>query len=147
MNRYRLGLHVPGNVLISCRRCNNEKRRDDSLPKLTLAPSGWESFLAHDGRCATDCKACRYWSSIWPDAGERSVALAQRANRIKEFRSQFPELDALRSTMSQELALAVSKLYSDCQKFAEEEISTLLKLATAQSPVEEPSSLRESGRI
>ena len=30
MNRYRVGLHVPGNVLIACRRCNSEKRRDDS---------------------------------------------------------------------------------------------------------------------
>src|SRR6185437_16028950 len=31
MNRYRVGLHVPGNVLVACRRCNSEKRRDDSL--------------------------------------------------------------------------------------------------------------------
>ena len=30
MNRYRAGLHVPGNVLVACRRCNGEKRRDDS---------------------------------------------------------------------------------------------------------------------
>jgi hypothetical protein len=45
MNRYRVGLHVPGNVLVACRRCNNEKRRDDSLLVLSLAKSGWESFL------------------------------------------------------------------------------------------------------
>src|SRR5690349_24940383 len=31
MNRYRAGLHVPGNVLVACRKCNNEKRREDSL--------------------------------------------------------------------------------------------------------------------
>ena len=52
INRYRVGLHVPGNVLVACRRCNNEKRRDDSLMVLSLAKSGWESFLSHDGsRC------------------------------------------------------------------------------------------------
>ncbi len=31
MNRLRVGLHLPGNVLVACKRCNNEKRRDDSL--------------------------------------------------------------------------------------------------------------------
>ncbi|MGC1912420.1 MAG: hypothetical protein WA660_11355, partial [Candidatus Acidiferrales bacterium] len=49
MNRLRAGLHVPGNVLVACRRCNSEKRRDDSLKVLSLAGSGWESFLSHDG--------------------------------------------------------------------------------------------------
>jgi len=49
MNRCRAGLHVAGNVLVACRRCNNEKRRDDSKPTLSLADSGWESFLSHDG--------------------------------------------------------------------------------------------------
>jgi len=29
MNRYRAGLHAPGNVLVACRKCNIEKRRDD----------------------------------------------------------------------------------------------------------------------
>jgi hypothetical protein len=53
MNRYRAGLHAPGNVLVACRRCNCEKRRDDSLKVLLLAKSGWESFLCHEGnRCA-----------------------------------------------------------------------------------------------
>src|ERR1700691_2973193 len=47
MNRYRAGLHVPGNVLVACRRCNGEKRRDDSLKVLLLAESGWASFLSH----------------------------------------------------------------------------------------------------
>src|SRR5665213_4398473 len=49
MNRYRVGLHVPGNVLVACRRCNSEKRRDDSRKILTLADSGWASFLSHGG--------------------------------------------------------------------------------------------------
>ena len=53
MNRYRAGLHCPGNVLVACKMCNSEKRRDDSLRVLSLATSGWESFLSHDGtRCA-----------------------------------------------------------------------------------------------
>ena len=47
MNRYRAGLHVPGNVLVACRKCNGEKRRDDSLRILVLSESGWASFLSH----------------------------------------------------------------------------------------------------
>ena len=60
MNRYRAGLHVPGNVLVACRKCNSEKRRDDSLKDLPLAASGWASFLSHDGtRCGASCPTCR----------------------------------------------------------------------------------------
>ena len=44
MNRYRAGLHAPGNVLVACRRCNCEKRRDDSLKVLSLASSGGSLF-------------------------------------------------------------------------------------------------------
>lgn len=128
MNRYRLGLHVPGNVLVSCRKCNNEKRRDDSLPKLTLASSGWESFLAHNGRCVANCKTCQYWIGIWPDESDRSSALAQRAQAIREFRLQFPKLQIVRARISAELADSVSLLYSDCQNFAEQEIAKLLRL-------------------
>lgn len=40
MNRFRVGLHVPGNVAVACRRCNSEKRRDDQKPVLHLAPNG-----------------------------------------------------------------------------------------------------------
>src|SRR6202162_4043017 len=43
MNRYRAGLHAPGNVLVACRKCNSEKRRDDSLKNLSLDGSGRES--------------------------------------------------------------------------------------------------------
>ena len=41
MNRYRTGLHIPGNVLVSCRKCNSEKRRDDGRKTLVLAECGW----------------------------------------------------------------------------------------------------------
>lgn len=42
MNRFRVGLHVPGNVVVACTRCNREKRRDDSILQLRLASTGWE---------------------------------------------------------------------------------------------------------
>jgi hypothetical protein len=44
MNRYRVGLHVPGNVLVACRRCNSEKRRDDSLKVLSCPASVGHRF-------------------------------------------------------------------------------------------------------
>src|ERR1700730_6231784 len=86
MNRYRAGLHVPGNVLIACKRCNNEKRRDDSLKILLLARSGWESFLSHDGtRCAAPCRTCRYWEGVWEDSAERELRLSANLQRIRSF--------------------------------------------------------------
>jgi hypothetical protein len=132
MNRYRVGLHVAGNVLVSCRRCNNEKRRDDSRPALILAPSGWESFLSHDGRCSNTCNTCAYWRSIWPDESERVSSLSANGNKIREFREQFVEFAALRGAISQALPSLVGKLYSDCQFFATQEIEKLLGLFAAQ---------------
>ena len=76
MNRYRAGLHAPGNVLVACRRCNCEKRRDDSLKILSLASLGWESFLSHDSaRCPPPCLTCRYWREIWDEEGQRTSQL------------------------------------------------------------------------
>ncbi|MBZ5718960.1 MAG: HNH endonuclease [Acidobacteriia bacterium] len=128
MNRYRAGLHVPGNVLVACRRCNGEKRRDDSLKILSLAESGWESFLSHDGtRCAASCRTCRYWRSIWEDDTERTVRLGENLQRIRSFRRAFSQFEqALPSLMETQPAL-LTKLYSDCQAFAEMEIKTLLE--------------------
>lgn len=60
MNRMSVGLHVPGNVAMACKTCNNQKRNDDQ--KLTLAENGWQSFLSHDGsRCEEGCRTCAYW--------------------------------------------------------------------------------------
>lgn len=132
MNRYRVGLHVPGNVLVACRKCNNEKRRDDSSLTLTLAASGWESFLSHDGRCGPGCRTCAYWMSLYPNSEERSALLTFRKIRIQEFRSQFTEFQSLRDAISAVLPTLVTKLYSDCQKFAETEISVLLGLFMAK---------------
>lgn len=76
MNRFRVGLHVPGNVAVACRRCNSEKRRDDQKLVLHLAPTGWASFLSHDtSRCDVGCKTCNYWTSLWPDLSQRKEML------------------------------------------------------------------------
>ncbi len=108
MNRCRAGLHVAGNVLVACRRCNNEKRRDDSLPTLSLADSGWESFLSHE------------------DETERGSRLSRNLQRIRSFRSSFLEFQQILPSLSQSLPALLAKLYSDCQAFAEKEIKSLL---------------------
>jgi hypothetical protein len=128
MNRYRAGLHVPGNVLVACRRCNSEKRRDDSLKVLSLANSGWESFLSHEGtRCAPSCLTCRYWGSIWKDETERRVRLTESLERVRSFRRAFPEFEQVLPLLAETLPMLLTKLYSDCQTFAETEIKSLLE--------------------
>lgn len=134
MNRCRAGLHVPGNVLVACRRCNGEKRRDDSLRVLSLAASGWESFLSHDGtRCAALCRTCRYWRSVWEDETERRLRLNENLRRLRAFRAVFSESgQALPSLLGTQQVL-LTKLYSDCQTFAETEIRILLERFDAKS--------------
>jgi len=128
MNRYRAGLHVAGNVLVACRRCNGEKRRDDSLRTLSLAASGWESFLSHDGsRCAASCLTCAYWKSIWEDDVTRGLRLRHSLQRIRSFRSTFPEFERALPSLAETLPALLAKLYSDCQGFAETEIKSLLE--------------------
>lgn len=139
MNRYRAGLHVAGNVLVACRRCNGEKRRDDSAKALSLAGSGWESFLSHDGtRCAPSCLTCKYWSSIWEDETERGTRLRENSERIRSFRAAFPEFEQILPAVREALPELLNKLYSDCQYFAEKEIETLLegldRIAGARTP-------------
>lgn len=127
MNRYRAGLHIPGNVLVACRRCNGEKRRDDSLRVLILASSGWASFLSHDGdRCDTSCLTCKYWRTVWLEESERRSSLRENLERIRSFRGRFPECERITSSLSEALPTLLTKLYSDCQGFAEREISALL---------------------
>jgi hypothetical protein len=127
MNRYRLGLHVVGNVLVACRRCNSEKRRDDSQQALTLADTGWESFLLHDGtRCPLLCRSCLYWKGIWQADGERAAKLAENLGRIRSFRDRFPEFKTTAPFLKTAIPEVVAKLYTDCQAFAESEIKVLL---------------------
>lgn len=127
LNRYRAGLHIAGNVVVSCKRCNSEKRRDDSLKALTLANSGWESFLAHNGsRCGESCKTCAYWRTIWPDPIERSERLVSTGTRIHAFRSQFPKAVEFREKAEKELPVVLETIYRDCQGYAASEIATAL---------------------
>jgi hypothetical protein len=128
MNHYRAGLHVPGNVLVACRRCNNEKRRDDSMRILSLATSGWESFLSHEGsQCAPSCQTCLYWKGIWENDQERKARLSENLNRVRSFRRAFPEFEQVLPFLAQELPALLTKLYTDCQAFAETEIGSLLE--------------------
>jgi hypothetical protein len=135
MNRYRAGLHVPGNVLVACRKCNSEKRRDDSLKVLSVARSGWESFLSHDGtRCPGPCLTCRYWSTVWEDETERRAQLSENLERLRSFRREFLELDQVLPSLADTLPTLLTKLYSDCQSFAEAEIKSLLEKFEQISP-------------
>lgn len=128
MNRLRAGLHVPGNVLVACKRCNNEKRRDDSQRALSLASTGWESFLSHDStRCEVSCLTCKYWVDRWKDQGERKRVLAENLQRIRLFRAGFGEFQMALPALQSNLPVLLSKLYSDCQVFAETEIKSLLE--------------------
>jgi len=128
MNRYRAGLHIPGNVLVACKRCNSEKRRDDSTPTLTLAKSGWESFLAHDGtRCAPACKTCQYWARIWQDPLQRKATLIENLEAIRVFRRDFPSLNEALPTLGEQLPNLLNRLYLDCQNFAQTEMTKLLE--------------------
>ena len=128
MNRYRAGLHVPGNVLVACRRCNSEKRRDDSLKTLLLAGFGWESFLSHDGtRCAVPCRTCRYWESVWEDGIVRRRRLSENLQRVHSFRTAFSEFEKVLPSLMETQPALLTKLYSDCQAFAETEIKSLLE--------------------
>ena len=135
MNRYRAGLHVPGNVLVACKRCNGEKRRDDSSKILTIAGSGWESFLSHDGtRCSGPCPTCQYWKTIWENEAERRLRLSANVGRIRSFRREFPEFEKVLPSLADTLPALLTKLYADCQGFAETEIRSLLEKFEQQSP-------------
>jgi len=128
MNRYRTGLHIPRNVLVSCTKCNSEKRRDDGLKELILADFGWASFLSHDGsRCSSSCKTCRYWATVWPERQERLIRLSENLERIRSFRGEFPMLEEVIASLATKLPDALTKLYVDCQLFAESEINSLLE--------------------
>jgi len=124
MNRASVGLHVPGNVAMACKRCNNEKRQDDQL--LLLAENGWESFLYHDGdRCVSNCKACAYWKGIWPDQEIRRTSLTLARDRVYRFQQQYAQFVQWSESARQSLRQKIEILYRDCQKFATDEIGKL----------------------
>lgn len=133
MNRYRAGLHIVGNVVVSCKQCNSEKRRDDSTAKLCLAKSGWESFLSHDGtRCTETYKTCAHWRNIYPVQDERSLRLKLTRERLHQFREQFPKAEAFRVHAENELPKILETIYRDGQNYAATVISTALEAALAE---------------
>jgi hypothetical protein len=137
MNRFRLGLHIPGNVVISCKRCNGEKRRDDQLHHLTLAETGWQSFLAHDfTRCESNCKTCSYWAGVWPAGDERAGKMALARQELATFRAGYPESVAWAEKTKLHLKPVVDTLYRDCQEFAtariDKEVSNAFSKLTIQ---------------
>ena len=125
MNRMSVGLHVPGNVAMACKACNNQKRNDDQ--KLTLAENGWESFLLHDGsRCAAECRTCGYWRKIWPDDMLRRESLAAARKKITEFQLPFSQFVGWSASARGTLTEKIETLYRDCQQFAIKEIGKLV---------------------
>ncbi len=124
MNRIRVGLHIPGNVVLSCKDCNREKRRDDQLRQLVLGETGWSSFLAHTGDvCPAGCKTCAHWAGVWPEASTRRLELASSSRRIAEFQTHFGRFATRVQSLRTVIHRDVEALYRDCQSFATERIT------------------------
>lgn len=126
MNRFRIGLHVPGNVIVACKHCNGSKRRDDQLPTLILAESGWESFLSHNGtRCSPGCKTCAYWQAVWPDIEQRTDVLRTAVQRIKTFRESYKSSNEWSIRIRASIKTKADLLYRECQKSAQQQIQVM----------------------
>jgi len=126
MNRHRVGLHVPGNVVVACAECNREKRRDDQTVSNGLCSTGWESFLSHDGtRCLSACKTCLYWQSVWPSDFVRVDKLNGARKRIHEFQAHFQGIADKVASLRSAIQRDVETLYRDSQDFAQNRIQAL----------------------
>lgn len=126
MNRFRVGLHIQGNVIVACKRCNNAKRLDDQKEVLHLAGSGWESFLSHDGtRCPATCKTCTYWQTVWPDFDERNAGLSTALQRIRSFREAYGDATQFWCRARELLKDKVNALYRTCQESAKSQIQEM----------------------
>jgi hypothetical protein len=133
MNRFRVGLHIRGNVIIACKQCNGEKRRDDQLHTLTLAQSGWESYLSHNSDdCAKNCKTCVHWTKLWPDISLRIANLNEARRKISKFRSCYPESLQWGQKAAALLRPELDKLYRECQEFATDRIRKAVDEAFAE---------------
>ena len=53
--------------------------------------------------------------------------MAENLQRIRLFRAQFKEFQAVIPSLVATMPHALAKLYSDCQQFAEDEIKNLLQ--------------------
>lgn len=137
MNRIRAGLHIPGNALLACRKCNNEKRRDDQAERLVLATTGWESFLTHDGsRCHVGCKTCEYWARKIPDVGERSRRMDESRKKIAEFRLKHCRFLKAADRLKPALLARLNLLYRECQDFATKRIRSTAESVFLEIPEE-----------
>lgn len=137
MNRFRAGLHIPGNVILSCKKCNNEKRRDDQLRKLKLAKSGWKSFLSHDStKCVYGCKTCAYWKSVWPNDIQRVNNLKAARQRITEFRAEYKQAIQLSQIAQPSLHEELEMIYRECQTFAANRIRDAVGNVMSKLPVQ-----------
>jgi hypothetical protein len=139
MNRIRVGLHIPGNVILACTRCNREKRRDDSKLKLTLAETGWESFLSHSSKnCTESCNSCSYWKIVWPDAQERAEKLNAARDKIKAFRVKYIPYLELNAKAKAFLDKEINAIYRDCQEFATTRIKEAIDDVVRELASEKP---------
>lgn len=126
MNRFRIGLHIPGNVVVACKRCNNAKRLDDQRESLVLAESGWESFLSHDGmRCLPVCKTCAYWQTVWPGVEQRNAALSAALHRIRTFRGLYADSTQWGARARSFLKDKINAVYRNCQASANAQIQEM----------------------
>lgn len=114
-------------ILLACKRCNGEKRRHDSLRILSLAPSGWESFLSHEVPVAPRPAVPAYTGKPFGRMEENELCDCGKIWKgVRSFRAMFLQFQkALPSFMETQPAL-LAKLYIDCQSFAEREINSLL---------------------
>jgi hypothetical protein len=64
---------------------------------------------------------------VWGHEAERKLNLSQNIERIRSFRARFPRSAIVTSSLGEALPDLLTKLYSDCQSFAESEISSLLE--------------------
>lgn len=123
MNRVSVGLHVPGNVAMACKTCNNAKRQDDQ--RLALAQNGWESYLLHDGsRCTANCRICGYWKRVLSEQ-DIPKSLASARERIHAFQQPYKQYVQWSENARGLLRQKIEKLYRDCQMFATMEIGKL----------------------
>lgn len=128
MNRCRAGLHVAGNVVLSCKLCNSAKRSDDQGRTRFRKVPGWEGFLSHDGtRCVPRCGVCKYWVTLIPSPAERTAFLEGRRAAIRCFRARF-SADRL-TTVSLVLADELEPLYRGWQNVASKDTATFRERA------------------
>ena len=123
MNRFRIGLHIQGNVVVACKWCNSAKRHEDQRPVLVLAQTGWESFLSHDStKCTPNCKTCSYWKSIWPDSPNRITQLQATRDRIVAFKTTYVKSNDWSMRTRANIADRINVLYRTCQESANSQI-------------------------